>query len=138
MTPITLELVVRRVVQKLGDLPRVGSEGASVKQQPALPQSDHLRCILEAEQPTLCAEPECSLELLVLHTGSGIYHRRPERSSIRTVCGWGFAESELAVEVPDKTAGPQGWFQLCCRCWPKARASAKSFGGPMAIGDAAA
>ena len=106
--PLTLELVVRRVVQKLGDLPRVGSEGASVKQQPALPQSDHLRCILEAERPTLCAEPECSLELLVLHTGSGIYHRRPERSSIRTVCGWGFAESELAVEVPDKTAGPHG------------------------------
>ena len=136
--PLTLELVVQRVIQKLGGLPQVGSGGAPVESHPALPHPEQLRCILEAEMPTASVEPQLLPELLVLHTGSGIYHRRPERSSVRTACGWGFAESGVAVEVPDSAAGPQGWFQLCCRCWPEARAAAKSRGEPMALCDAAA
>ena len=133
--PLTLELVVRRVIQKLGGLPQVGSEGIPVKACPALPHADQLRHIIEAEQPTAYAEPDLSPGSLILHTGSGIYHRRQEQSSIRTACGWNFADSGVAVGVPDKSAGPHAWFQLCCRCWPRARASAKTVGGPLALCD---
>ena len=136
--PLTLELVARRVVQKLGGFPQVGSEGGPSSSRPALPQQEQLHHIITAEQPNASAEPELSPELLVLHSVSGIYHRRPERSSIRTACGWSFADSGVAVEVPDSSAGPHVWFQLCCRCWPKAHAMAKADGRPMALCDAVA
>ena len=133
--PLTLELVVRRVIQKLGGLPQAGSGGVPVERHPALPPPDQLRCIIEAEQPTAHAEPQLLPEHMVLHTGSGIYHRRQGPSSIRTACGWSYADSGVAVEVPDSAAGPHAWFQLCCRCWPGARAMAKTHGGPLALSD---
>ena len=136
--PLTLELVVRRVIQKLGGLPQAGSGGVPAERHPALPPPDQLRCIIEAEQPTAHAEPQLLPEHMVLHTGSGIYHRRQGHGSIRTICGWSFADTGLAVEVPDRSAGPQAWFQLCCRCWPRAHALAKSNGGPLALCDQAA
>ena len=123
---------------KTWGLPQVGSEGGPFTSRPALPHHEQLHHILTAERPTVSAEPELSPELLVLHSGSGIYHRRPERSSVRTACGWSFADSGVAVEVPDSSARPHGWFQLCCRCWPKARAMAKADGKPMALCDAVA
>ena len=135
LTPLTLELVVRRVVQKLGVVPQVGSGGVPSSSSPALPQPEQLRCIIAAEQPNMSEERELLPEFLVLHSVSGIYHRRPERGSIRTACGWSFGDSGLAVDVPDGEAGPQAWFQLCCRCWPSARAAAKSGSGPLAIRD---
>ena len=133
--PLTLELVVRRVVQKLGSVSQVGLGGVPSSSSPALPQPEQLHCIIAAEQPNLSEEKELLPEFLVLHSVSGIYHRRPERSSIRTACGWSFGDSGLAVDVPDGEAGPQAWFQLCCRCWPSARAAAKSGSRPLAIRD---
>ena len=131
--PLTLELIVRRVLQKLGTSSRVGKEALPSCTGSAAPHPVELRHVFSAELPTLVAEPELKPELLVLHMGSGIYHRRPERSSIRTVCGWSFGDSESAVDVPDHTAGPHGWFQLCGRCWPRARAAAKGLPEQMAL-----
>ena len=131
--PLTLELVISRVLQRLGKPSRVGKEALPVCSGSAAPHPEVQHITLSAEQPTLVEEPELTPESLVLHMGSGIYHRRPERDSTGTVCGWNFEVSEMAVLVPDREAGPRGWFQLCGRCWPRARAAAKSVPEPMAL-----
>ena len=131
--PSTLEYLVECISQKLACGTRVGPEDLPTMQAPAAPKPEELHHLVSAEQPTGAEEPELTLEQLVLHTGSGIYHRRTGQSSIRTVCGWGYAESALAVEVPDRGAGPQGWFQLCSRCWPRARMQARGLSEPMAL-----
>ena len=70
-------------------------------------------------------DPAPSVSKLVLHTGSGMYHRRLSPQDERSACGWNFGGSSTAADVPDRTAGPTAWFQLCGRCWPTLRASAK-------------
>ena len=74
--------------------------------------------------------PAPSLRKLVLHTGSGMYHRRLSALDERSACGWNIGGSRLAADVPDRTAGPTAWFQLCGRCWPALRASAKKADDP--------
>ena len=110
-----------------------GAGSLPVVSAPAAPDPAEIHRVLLAEQPTGAGEPELVAEQLVLHTGSGIYHRRAEHNHMRTVCGWGFADSSQAVGVPDRGAGPQGWFQLCGRCWPRARAEAKARSEPLAF-----
>ena len=85
--------------------------------------------LLEAERFT-CDCPAPSLKALVLHTGSGMYHRRLSPQEERSVCGWSIRGSKMAADVPDRTAGPTAWFQLCGRCWPALRSSAKTAEDP--------
>ena len=130
---LALEQVVDAVLQKLRKHSRVGAEDLPKLAGSAAPEPEVVASLVLAEQPTRAAEPELSPELLVLHTGSGIYHRLAEQSSGRTTCGWDFASSDMAVRVPDHAAGPHGWFQLCGRCWPQARAVAKLNPVPSAL-----
>ena len=130
---LSLELVVDAVLRKLRSRTRVGTEDLPTVAGSAAPDPEVIAPLLLAEQPSRAEEPELSPELLVLHSGSGIYHRLPVQGSRRTSCGWDFAGSGLAVMVPDRAAGPHGWFQLCGRCWPKAREVAKSNPVPMAL-----
>ena len=130
---LSLELVVEAVLRKLRGKARVGAEDLPKVAGSAAPDPEVLAPLVLAEQLSRSEEPELLPESLVLHTGSGIYHRLPEQFSRRTACGWDFVESGLAVRVPDRAAGPHGWFQLCGRCWPKARAEAKSNPVPMAL-----
>ena len=129
----TLEQVVDAVLRKLGGVAQVGSGDLPKSGGSAQPHGEWFAPLVSAEQPARSAEPGLSPEKLVLHTGSGIYHRLPEQGSSRTACGWGFASSEVAVMVPDCSAGPHAWFQLCSRCWPQARELAKTNPQPMAL-----
>ena len=132
----TLEQVVDAAIQKLGCIAQVGSGDLPKSGGSAQPHPEWTAPLLVAEQPARSAEPGLSAEKLVLHTGSGIYHRLPEQGSSRAACGWGFASSGTAVMVPDCTAGPHAWFQLCSRCWPQARELAKASPQPMALASA--
>ena len=132
----TLEQVADAVIQKLGCIAQVGSGDLPKSGGSAQPHPEWTAPLLVAEQPARSAEPGLSAEKLVLHTGSGIYHRLPEQGSSRAACGWGFASSGTAVMVPDCTAGPHAWFQLCSRCWPQARELAKASPQPMALASA--
>ena len=132
-----LEQVVGAVLRKLGSSCQVGSRDLPKSGGSAQPQAEEIAPLVLAEQPAWSDEPALLPEKLVLHTGSGIYHRIPEQSHGRAACGWGFAESGLAVMVPDCSAGPHGWFQLCRRCWPKARSLAKASAAPQALASAA-
>ena len=129
----TVEQMVEAVLRKLGKHRRVGAEDLPKFGGLAAPSAADVAPIISAEQPILRAEPALVPELLVMHASSGIYHRLPDQGSSRTVCGWDFGESGAAVMVPDQLAGPRGWFQLCGRCWPKARALAKASAEPMSI-----
>ena len=129
---LTLELIVEATLKKLRSSSRVGAEVIPKLDRPAAPDPEAVASML-AEQPARSAEPELSPELLVLHAGSGIYHRIVEQGLSRTACGWDFAASTLAVRVPDHAAGPHGWFQLCGRCWPWAREVAKDHPVPRAL-----
>ena len=124
-----------RISQKLANGSQVGPGVLPKLCAPAAPKPEEIHHVFAAEQPAGGEEPELNLEQLVLHTSSGIYHRRAAPSSIRTVCGWSYAGSAAAVEVPDRGAGPQGWFQLCGRCWPEARMRAKASSEPLALRD---
>ena len=125
----SVEQIVAAIQQKLGKKCRAGAEDIPKFGGLAAPSPVDLAPIVMAEQPALCAEPALEPKWLVMHASSGIYHRIPSPGASRTACGWDFGASGMAVEVPDHTAGPLGWFQLCGRCWPSARAEAKTNAG---------
>ena len=127
---LDLEQLIAAVVKKVGRSrpvpqslvpPGIGSGQAS---EPA-----SIANLLGAERfAGECPAP--SVRALVLHTGSGMYHRRLSPLEERSVCGWNTRGSKMAADVPDRTAGPTAWFQLCGRCWPALRSSAKKAEDP--------
>ena len=128
----TVEQIVEAVQRKLGKQCRAGAEDLPKFGGLAAPSPADIAPIVSAEQPASCAEPALDPKWLVMHASSGIYHRVPSQGSSRTTCGWDFGVSGAAVQVPDQSAGPRGWFQLCGRCWPTARAAAKANAEPLA------
>ena len=87
---------------------------------------------LDVERSALGVEPPPYARHFVLHLRSGTYHRRVATQS-RAACGWDYQSSKQGAYVPDASAGPHGWFQLCARCWASLRASAKEQGGPATL-----
>ena len=87
---------------------------------------------LDVERSALGVEPPPYARHFVLHLRSGTYHRRVATQS-RAACGWDYQSSKQGAYVPDASAGPHGWFQLCARCWASLRASAKEQKRPATL-----
>ena len=127
-----LSAIVSAVVAKIGhsrplDRSTVQSVTGALQVDPATVEA------LDAEWSVgVSTEPQPFARHFVLHLRSGTYHRRVPAQS-RTICGWDWQNSSAHALVPDASAGPQGWFQLCARCWATLRASAKEQGGPVTI-----
>ena len=126
-----LSAIVSAVVAKLGhsrplDVCTVRSVTSAPQVDPATVEA------LEAERSAYSVEPPPYARHFVLHLRSGAYHRRVAAQS-RTACGWDYQSSSQFAYVPDASAGPRGWFQLCARCWAVLRATAKAQHSPVTL-----
>ena len=127
---LDLEQLVAAVVEKVGRTGPVPVELVPMCTGSSQPSPVPLAPLIGAERLVQDEAPTLSRKVLVLHTGSGIYHRRLHAQAERAICGWSIKGSSAAAEVPDRTAGPTGWFQLCGRCWPSLRYAAKGAADP--------
>ena len=128
---LDVEALVAAVVSKLGRADSVVSARmvrplVAQPSPPGLPPLAEIAAQVESERSAVGTEPEPRCSHFVLNTGSGIYHRRAQRAGF-AACGWSYGSHEHAL-VPDASAGPQCWIQLCSRCWPELRSSAKASG----------
>ena len=125
-----LEQLVAAVVEKVGRTKPVPADLVPTCIGAAFPPTMPLAPLIGAERRIHEKEPAPSRRTLVINMDSGIYHRRLHTQAERAICGWSLGDSSAAAEVPDRTAGPTGWFQLCGRCWPSLRSAAKQAAYP--------
>ena len=123
--------IVAAVVAKIGSTRSL--DASTVQSVTGAPQIDRETVeALDAERSAYGAEPLPYAKHFVLHLRSGTYHRRVATQS-RAACGWDYQSSEQCAYVPDASAGPHGWFQLCARCWASLRATAKEQRRPVTL-----
>ena len=126
-----LSAIVSAVVARVGHSRPL--ELSAVRSVAEAPQVDQATVeALAAERSAYSAEPRPFAKHFILHLRSAAYRRRVAAQS-RAACGWDWQSSTQFAYVPDASAGPRGWFQLCARCWATLRASAKEQGGPVTI-----
>ena len=126
-----LSAVVSAVVANLGHSWPL--DACTVQSVTSAPQVDPATVeALEAERSAYVVEPPPYARRFGLHLRSGAYHRRVAAQS-RTACGWGHQSSTQFAYVPDASAGPRGWFQLCARCWAVLKVAAKEQHRPATL-----
>ena len=126
-----LSAVVAAVVARVGHNRPL--DASTVQLVSGAPQVDaETVAALDAERSASIEEPQPFARHFILHLRSGAYHRRIAAQR-RTACGWDWQSSSQFAYVPDAAAGPQGWFQLCARCWATLRATAKEQRCPVTL-----